>query len=59
MEIGKKLKKHEYSLDWHKKMLQKKSMYQGRPFQIGKTKFPKQKDIKEEPVFTCLQNTDV
>lgn len=21
--------------------------------------FPKQKDIKKQPVFTCLQNTDV
>ena len=24
-----------------------------------KQEFPKQKDIKKQPVFTCLQNTDV
>lgn len=25
----------------------------------GMLEFPKQKDIKKQPVFTCLQNTDV
>ena len=34
-------------------------MYQEQPFQNGKAEFPKQKDIKKQPVFTCLQNTDV
>ena len=27
--------------------------------QVMTMEFPKQKDIKKQPVFTCLQNTDV
>ncbi len=30
-----------------------------RVYQDETMEFPKQKDIKKQPVFTCLQNTDV
>lgn len=30
-------------------------MYQEQPFQNGKAEFPILKDIKKQPVFTCLQ----
>ena len=34
-------------------------MYPAEQYPDGKQEFPKQKDIKKQPVFTCLQNTDV
>lgn len=33
-------------------------MYPARRFPIWKMKFPKQKDIKKQPVFACLQRND-
>ena len=29
-----------------------------KPYQNGNAEFPKQKDIKEQPVFTCLQRKE-
>lgn len=54
MEIGKKLKMHEYSLNDTRKCCRKKSMYQGRQFQTGKMKIlPRhyQCNRVEQPIF--------
>jgi hypothetical protein len=33
-------------------------VYQDKPLQSGKMVFPKQKDIKKQPMFTCLQTKE-
>ncbi len=33
-------------------------MSEGRLYPVGSREFPKQKDIKKQPVFTCLQTKE-
>ena len=37
---------------------QKSSMFHVKQFLIGNEVFPKQKDIKKQPMFTCLQTKE-
>lgn len=56
--IADKIKNARTIKNLHRNRLLKISMFPGRLFLTGKMVFPKQKDIKKQPMFTCLQTKE-